>query len=196
MSISRMIRWGGLAGALGGALWVAMLALYATLPVAHPGDHRRGGENLVILSAPLINVGILALHGHQRRRAGRFGRLAVAICGGGAVLVTAARVTVDVGIAPAAVFVASFALFFAGLLMLGTSALLAGEVPGPAAALLLASTLVLLAANFEDGRIWAAVPFGLAWAWVGLAVWRGRRWSLRTPTAGAECAVAAPAPSW
>src|SRR5215213_6348516 len=57
MSISRLIRWGGLVGAAGGALWVVLLALYAGLPAAAPGELREGGEDLVLLAAPLISAG-------------------------------------------------------------------------------------------------------------------------------------------
>ena len=175
MSISRMIRWGGLAGAAGGVLWVVLLAVYAALPTAAAGELRSGGENVVLFAVPLINVGIVALYGHQRRRAGWFARFALAVGCAGFVLNLFSRLLTDFADVPESWLQVSSVVYFAGLLLFGWSAFVAGEVPAPAAALLLASTIVLPFARFEDARAWAAAPFGVAWVWLGWAVWRGRR---------------------
>jgi len=182
MSISRLIRWGGLVGAAGGALWVVLLALYAGLPAAAPGELREGGENLVMLAAPLINVGVVALYGHQRRRAGWFGRFAFAVGVAGAVLMPATRLLVDFADVATSWFGASSAVFFAGLVLFALSVLVAGEAPASAAAFLLASTAALPFTGFEDARAWAAAPFGVAWVWLGWVVWRGRRPMRGRPT--------------
>src|SRR5689334_9947062 len=112
MSISRLIRWGGLAGAAGGVLWVVLLAVSATLPA---------------LAIPLINVGIVALCGHQRRRAGWFGRFAFVVGCGGAAAMLATRLLVDFADVPGRWFDAALAAFYAGLLLFGLSALLVAK---------------------------------------------------------------------
>ena len=175
MSISRLIRWGGLAGAAGGALWVVLLLLQPSVGAYRPWEVRERGDNVVILAAPLIHLGIVALYGHQRRRSGTFGRFAFAAGCAGAALMLVTRVLVDFADVPEGWFGASSGLFFAGLLLFGLSVLFAGEVPAPAAALLLVSSIVLPLARLEAGLACVAAPFGMAWVWLGWVVWRGRR---------------------
>lgn len=58
----------------------------------------------------------------------------------------------------------SFVLF-------GFTTFVTGVLPRGAAALLVLGALLLALFNFGDARIWLGVPFGLAWLWLGYALW-------------------------
>ncbi len=98
MTPSSLIRWSGLAALAGGALWVAVFAVYASRP-SGPGSEPPYGsfEGLGVpglLSLVLIALGLLGLdlpswRGQGHGRLGRVG-LDVALLGVFAIVVTGA----------------------------------------------------------------------------------------------------------
>ena len=77
MSSSNFVSWGGLAAVAGGALWMAVFALFASRP-SGPGSAPpyRSFEGLYVpclISTVLIVAGLVALHVHLRGTYGGLG---------------------------------------------------------------------------------------------------------------------------
>ncbi len=166
MSSSNFVRWGGTAAVAGGALWMAVFALFASRP-SGPGSAPpyRSFEGLYVpclVFAALIVAGLVALHAHLR---GTYGGLGTA----GFVLasVGAAVLVLVVGGAP-------FLLSRVGALgLLLGSALMGAATLRASARLRLASTALVVGSlafflfDTEGARVWFALPYGGAWVLVG-----------------------------
>jgi hypothetical protein len=99
VSSSSFVRWGGLAAVLGGVLWMAVFAVFATRP-SGPGSAPpyRSFEILyvpLLLAAVLIVVGLAALHAHLRGTYGGLGKAGFVLA-----LVGAVSLALVVGGAP------------------------------------------------------------------------------------------------
>ena len=81
------------------------------------------------------------------------------------------RVAVDSGVATAIVFAAGVGVLVLSFVLFGFTTFVTGVLPRGAATLLVLGTLLLAVFNFGDARIWLGVPFGLAWLWLGYALW-------------------------
>lgn len=175
LSPSGPIRWTGLAGLAGGALWLVLIALIAARPEAPVG--RSDDLNVLIaLSGLLILPGLVGLYLCQAGRARWLAAAGVVLGAAGAVLVgaglvqrpgesDAARLLVGLGILA---LIAGFACAGVGLLQTAI-------LPRPAGWLLIIGSLALLDFRFEDAGIWLGVPFGLAWLWLGYELWASAR---------------------
>ncbi len=191
MTPGHLIRWGGLAAMLGGALWVAFAVRLASLPEGCvgaecelPGRTMRPQDGIaaaVFLAAGVCTV--LAVSGLLlRARAvgslGRLGRAGLLLLGAGAVLLSAALLIQqflyggDFPQMPAFVIPAGLALVV-GFLLVAIATLRAGTLPRWASALLVVGTLSLLGFNDQNAQALLAIPFGIAWAAVGYVLWKG-----------------------
>ncbi len=191
MTPGHLIRWGGLAAMLGGALWVAFAVRLASLPEGCvgaecelPGRDIRPGDGLVralFYAAGLCTV--LAVAGRlARARAvgsvGRLGRAGLILLGAGvtllitALLVQAFAYGGDFPHMPTFVIPGGLALAV-GFLLVAIATLRAGALPRWASALLLGGTLALVGFNDQNAQALLAIPFGLAWIGVGYALWSG-----------------------
>lgn len=169
MSSRSWIRLSGLGAMLGGALWGGGLALFAL------GFGRLPAASLSLLVALLLilfSVGGLYLRQAVRqRRLGAIG-LAAAVLGfalslvAGVVGVGALRID-----AAWSIVVLGLYLTLAAAILAGFAAVEAGVIPAAAAPLLIIGGVGTLFLNFEDARAWLGVPFGVAWAWLGAALW-------------------------
>ncbi len=172
---SLWLRWTGLAGLAGAALWLILIAFIAARPEAPTG--RSDDLNVLIaLAGLLILPGLVGLHLCQAGRSRWLAAASVVLGAAGAVLVSAglvqgpgesdpARLLVGLGIM---VLIAGFACAGIGLLQTAT-------LPRPAGWLLIIGSLALLDFRFEDVGIWLGVPFGLAWLWLGYELWSSGR---------------------
>jgi hypothetical protein len=183
------MRLSGPAAVLGGLLWIAGTVVNALKPEGCvgaecdlPGRSMRGGGALdavlFIAAVPLIGVGAAALV-VRARRAGRFGRLGrVGLLGsvvGAALLLTAGLVQAlffggDFPYMPLVVIPGGLAAV-SGVVTLGIAVLRAGVLPRWAGALLIVGALAMLGFNDQNAQALMAIPFGVAWAAAGYALW-------------------------
>jgi hypothetical protein len=182
---SRMLNWGGPAALVGGVLWIIVTIVTALHPEGCiieacdlPGSSLREGTALdgLLAIAALFSLacGLAALVARVRA-AGQFGKLGqistTAIVAGGAVLVAgglaqALHFGIDVPY-----FVVGVLALIVGTLVLGVVILRAAVLPRWVGLLLVIGALALLPANYENARVLLGIPFGLAWAAVGYALW-------------------------
>lgn len=185
MASARLVRWGGVAAMLGGAVWLGAITLYGLQPEGPPGTWRRGWfspNTAVALALALMFLGVLGIHARQRARAGWLGWAAVAVAALGLALMAAGRLAVDVNLLPAwPTMGIAMAVLFLGLLLLGASILRAGVLPRAAGGLLMVGVLAFFVGNFEDPSIWLFLLFGAAWVWLGYSLWSGESADARDP---------------
>jgi len=174
MWLSIGVRAGGLAAMLGGLLLAAAAVLMAFRPPGVPGGPHQAADDLLLatlLAVVLIVGGVAGLHLRQAGRAGAQGTRAFAIAVGGVATAVLGAVMGAIGLPIAwGVFVLGFYTACIGSTQLGLAALRTEVVPRPAALLLAVSSFALMAFNTEDVRALLAVPFGVAWAWLGYAL--------------------------
>jgi hypothetical protein len=178
-------RWSGLAAMLGGFLWIVGAIVIALRPEGCigaacdlPGRSLRTGsalDTVLFFAAVLCIVLAVAAVVIRARRAGRFGRLGRIGLGGGAVglalllsggLVQAIWFSGDFPYMPLVVIPGDLVLLM-GLVLLGIAILRAGVLPRWSAALLIVGTLAMLGFNDQNAQVLMAIPFGLAWTWIG-----------------------------
>ena len=161
------MRCGALAAMLGGLLWVAVL-LETSL---RPADPMRGPSPLLFAALLLIALGLIGVYTTQRAPLVRLGRATGCLAAGSVVFLLAARVLVDVRVAPALLFAVAVGAFLGALLAFFGATLRARVISPVTTGALLITTVSLAFFNFGDSRIWLGVLFGLAWLGVGWAMW-------------------------
>jgi hypothetical protein len=122
VSSSNFVRWGGLAAVAGGALWMAVFALFASRP-SGPGSAPpyRSFEGLYVpclVSAVLVVAGLVALHAHLRGIYGGLGTAGFVLA-----LVGAALLVLVAGGAPFLLSRAGALGFLLGSALMGAAAL-------------------------------------------------------------------------
>ncbi len=189
MQHRRLIRWGGLAAILGGALWSAWAILVSLKPEGCigaecelPGRSPRGYSDLVpllFLAVLLIAIGLVGVVAlaRARRRFGTLGRVGLIIA------VLGASVLVASVLVQSIVFDGDFPLMpnfvIPGMLALATGFLLFSVtllrvLPRWAGALLIVGSLAILGANDQNEQILMVIPFGIAWVTVGWVLWSAK----------------------
>ena len=174
-------RLAGLAAMLGGALATGTFAVLAARPEGVPGGPYRetGGVGPFLIAAlSCIGIGVIGLRARQGGRGARLGAVGLVLVlagAGGLVLVGALLATL--GDVPAALLLRAPALLalLAGSSLSALAGLRAGVLPRAASLAVVAASLAFLAFDLETGRLYFALPFGLAWVWVGCALWSGWR---------------------
>ncbi len=170
MSASGVIRGGGLAALAGGALWVAVFAVYASRSQV-PGPEPPYGsfEGLRVpglLSLLLIALGFLSLDlpGWRGQGHGRLGRVGfdVALLGMFAIVVSWASWPIGM--------IGAWILMV-GSLMVGAAALLAGTLPRWGATALVVGSVAFFFFDTDPARAWFALPYGAAWMVMGYLLW-------------------------
>lgn len=200
MSSSILIRWGGLASIVGGALW-ALTPLRETLFGGRAPEHPvfRPYNFVLVVIAVLLIAGLLAL---RNRYKGRYGRLGAA----GVIVIFVGYAMIFFGSIPAVLLspdgfrgliLAGQDLGFLGALVSGVGAILLGIAlwrAGAASrlgALLLIIALpvgfvgvVLVAAiGFVDiAGLALTVPYGGAWVMLGSQLWSLRGTAAEQPS--------------
>ncbi len=179
MASSDLVRWGGLAAMLGGALWVIVFALYA-LRSSGPGlePPYRSFEGLgfpALLSLLLIMLGFVGLHIWRREVYGRLGTVGFVLALVGAVVLVVSGASWPMGL------VGAFALMV-GSLLVGAAALVTSALPRWGAIVLMVGSLAFFLFNTETAQAWFALPYGVAWIAVGYLLWAGGGEAAQRPT--------------
>ena len=196
MSSSDLVRRGGLAGMLGGALFVVSALLIASMPRGCIGDEcafrqmRDPGiaGALLMFALLLVVVGAAGLV-VRVRRAGRLGRL-----GETGIIVAAVGAALPVigGLIQGILFEGDYPLmpFFVipgllalvvGFVLLGLAILQARVLPRWAAVLLVAGSLAMLGFNDQNAQALMAIPNGIAWMAVGYLLWSDKGEQIQRP---------------
>lgn len=184
MSLSNLIRWGGLAVALGGALFVAGDLLGLTLDGSFAGYADTGTfvaqSALYLLGAALVLLGLVGLYARQAEDSGKLGLAGFLLAFLGTALLTGLMWTqafVVPGLAAEAPVLLeteplgsmlSFIAFTVGWLVFGVATLRARVYPRAAAILLIIGAMLPFAGFVLPA---SAFVFGIAVAWLGLSLW-------------------------
>ncbi len=171
MSTSSFVRWGGLAAVLGGVLWMAVFAVFASRP-SGPGSAPpyRSFEGLYVpclVSAVLIVAGLVALHAHLRGTYGRLGTAGFVLA-----LVGAVSLALVVGGVPFLWSRVGALGLLLGSILMGAAALRASTRLRLAGTTLVVGSLAFFLFDTEGGRVWFALPYGGAWVMVGYLLLR------------------------
>jgi hypothetical protein len=178
----------GVCSAIGGVAWVAACFVHNSLPQgcideqcehatmrgSSPADTVLFGIAGVMLAAS--GLGLL-VEAHRRRPLGRLGALAGITAALGLLLLAAAGVVSSVDNdweGMPGLVLPGIVLLAVGLALVAVVVLRARVVPALVAALLLGTAVLLPAANEQTSRILLAVPFGVAWLALGVALVRDR----------------------
>jgi hypothetical protein len=190
MGRQTVTRWAGLAAMIGGALATGAFATLASRPEGVPGGPYRDADGIgpfLIAALLLGSIGLAGLHARQGGRGGRLGAtgLALGLAGAG-VLVLGCALLATLGDVLVALLLRGPALLalLAGAILSALGGLRAGALSRTAALAVVATSLVFLAFDLESDRLWFALPFGLAWVWVGHTLWSGWRGPVATTPAG------------
>ena len=179
---SNVIRWGGLAAMIGGVLWMAVFAVFASRP-SGPGSAPpyRSFEGLSVpclISAVLIVAGLVALHAHLRGTYGGLGTAGFVLASVG----TAVLVLVVVG-APFLLSRLGALGLLLGSALMGVAALRASVRLRWGGTTLVVGSLAFFLFDTEGARVWFALPYGGAWLLVGYLLLRsGGVEAARPPT--------------
>lgn len=195
MSLSNLIRWGGLATMLAGASFVAADLLSLSISPKFPSSESLGSEPyaiqsvLKLIGAALLLLGLSGLHARQAEAAGPLGTAGfLAAFSGTALAIGSFWATAFFAPAMAAsdpagfdalegppgrladAFVVTMATFVLGWMLFGVAAWRARVYPRAAALLLILSSPLtlgtLLVVGFPTG-----VFFSAAVAWLGYTLW-------------------------
>ncbi len=192
MSSSNLIRWGGLATMLGGAL-LTIANLMG--PFIVDFDNLSGStatsayafhHGLLMLATLLLLAGIPGLHARQSEAAGRLGWAGFLVAFVGTALLMAhfwgqtfiapvlAATAPELIDQPTPLLMAeimlSFLLFTLGWVLFGVSMLRARVYPRAAAGLLIVGSLIPMIGRIAG----SALVLGVALIWLGYALWSGR----------------------
>lgn len=190
---SNLVRWGGIAAMLGGALFATLGLIIAAMPRGCIGDECAirqmrdtgvAGGALLMLALLLIMAGAAGLV-ILARRSGRFGRLGWTGLSAGALGVALLAVgtvlnTRESSLVPAFIIPGLLGLIL-GFLLLGVAVLLAGVLPRWVATLLIVGSLAMLGFNDQNAQALMAVPNGIAWMAVGYVLWSGKDEPIQHP---------------
>jgi hypothetical protein len=172
VSLSSFVRRGGLAAVAGGALWVAVFAVFASRPSGQGlAPTYRSFEGLyvpLLFCAALIVAGLVALHAHLRGTYGGLGKAGFVLAMVGA----AVLVLVVVGVPFLLSRVGAVGLLLGSALM-GAAALRSRARLRWGGAALVAGSLAFFLFDTEGARVWFALPYGGAWVVVGYLLWSG-----------------------
>ena len=171
VSSSSFGRWGGPAAVLGGVLWMAVFAAFATRP-SGPGSAPpyRSFEGLYVpflLAAVLIVAGLAALHAHLRGTYGGLGKAGFVLA-----LVGAVSLALVVGGAPFLWSRVGALGLLLGSALMGADALRASARLRLAGTTLVVGSLAFFLFDTEGARVWFALPYGGAWVMVGYLLLR------------------------
>ncbi len=172
------VRWSGLAAVVGGVAWILAWTILGAMPVAPPGGHREGWESFNLWSGVALMLTMIGLTGaylRQVRRIGGIGHAGFVLPWTGTALMGAGRLgqLVEIGGAWILVILGAFALTI-GVVLFGIATLRAKVLPSAAGLLLSAAGLMLFLVDPENRRALLALPYGIAWLWLGYALWFGR----------------------
>jgi hypothetical protein len=182
------VRWAGLAGMLGGALFVVSAVVISSMPrgciadacAARPMRETGAAGALLMLALLLAVVGMAGLV-IRARHAGRFGTLgktgAVVAAVGAALpaiggLVQGLLYGGDYPLMPLFVIPGVLALVV-GFVLLGIAVLRAGVLPRWTAVFLVVGFLAMFGFNDQNAQALLAIPIGIAWVAVGYVLWSG-----------------------
>lgn len=187
----RFVHWSGIAGTIGGVLWVISTVMHASRPVGCVAEEcaRRtmressAVEGVLNLAALLLfSVTAAGLIGLVRRtgRFGTTGRLGTVLTAAGALVLVLA------GLVQALVFDGDFPLMpyfvvpavaasIIGVVVLAVTVLRSGVLPRWAGGSLVVGAVLMVGFNEQTSAAWLALPFGVAWIAVGYALWADRR---------------------
>lgn len=123
----------------------------------------------------LMLVGVPRIHAFQRDCAGRLGAAAVALACLGLVLMASARLAVDLDLLPGwPTMGAAITVVLLGVLRLGAGIIHAGVLPRGGWAADPGHPGVLRGQLRGPQRLtWLFLLFGVAWVWLGAALWIG-----------------------
>ena len=202
---SNLIRWGGLAAALAGALFVAADLLSLSISPKFPSSESLSSEPyaiqsvLKLVAAVLLLLGLFGLHARQAEAAGPLGTAGFLAAFSGTALVVGSfwataffapamvamdPVAFDAGEGPpgrlADAFVVTMAAFVLGWALFGVASWRARVYPRAAALLLVCGSPLalgtLLVVGFPTG-----VFFSAAVAWLGYTLWSEKGFPARQP---------------
>lgn len=179
MSSAGFIRWSGLAAMLGGVLWVVLWTIEGAKPVAPAGGYRPDYERFNLWSGLALLLMIMGLTGaylRQIRQTGWIGHMGFALPWIGAALMGGGRLgqALDMGSVWVLVILGAFALSI-GTILFGIATLRTRVLPRSPGVLLIVGALMLFLTDPENQRAFLALPFGIAWAWLGYVLWTGSR---------------------
>lgn len=157
---------------LGGVLWCAIWARWASLPVAASGDVKPGGELfdlLNVVATVLALIGLTGLHVVQAHRSGRLASVTIGVLWLSALSMAAWAV----GLLDSYMFfMGGVIALLAGLIAVTVFTLRAGVLPRLAILPLLVGVLLFPLMNPDDGRAVFALPLGISWIWLGASLRR------------------------
>ena len=181
-----LVRWGGVAAMVGGALFVVLALVMASMPRGCIGaecafregrDTGLAGGALLMLALLLVVAGAAGLV-IRARHAGRFGGLGITSVVVGAVAAVLFFIgtvlnTQGSSLVPLFIIPGLLALIV-GFVLLSVAVLRARALPRWAAILLMVGSLAKLGFNDQNWQALMAVPNGLAWMAVGCVLWSDR----------------------
>jgi hypothetical protein len=172
---SNVIRWGGLAAMLGGAVFVTDTVL--TLTVADPSEDR-WLDILFVTGILLVVVGLVGFHELQRERYGRIGRASFYTV----VVASLVQVVGLVGFLLGSkalewLILAGGLGSLVGFVLYGAATLRAGVLPRWCGV----AIIVALPASIPLGE-YASLLFGLVWLVLGYTLWSQRSSSAGQPS--------------
>lgn len=195
MSSSNLIRWGGLAALVGGALLAVSDILNAALFPGEPGSEVMATSSwflvqiLGLVALLLIALGLVALYARQAEQAGTLGLIAFVMDFSGTVMMfgllwgepflgpmLAEEAPEVLNIEPTGTLVAgvmlALVLFALGWLLFGLVSLRAGVLPRGAAALMMVGAVLFFILALLELPLGSLV-LDAAVAWMGYALWSG-----------------------
>ena len=183
VSSLNLVRWGGVAAMVGGALFVVLALVMASMPRGCIGAECafRGGRDTGLAGGALLMLALLLVVAGaaglviRARHAGRFGGLgitSVVVGAVAAVLLFIGTVLNTQGSSLVPLFIIPGLLaLIVGFVLLSVAVLRARALPRWAAILLMVGSLAMLGFNDQNWQALMAVPNGLAWMLLGYVLW-------------------------
>ncbi len=187
---SNLIRWGGLAAMLGGALFVVLLSIQPFVGESHALFH-----TLSVPPFALLALGIAGLYLRQKERFGWLGKVGFylpftgfALMAVGGLTIIFVEVVFGAGSTPgwldAIVHMVAFLLVIVGSVLFAVAILRASVLPKGGAWLLIIGLVLFLGVDAGGGESpWLVVLpsalFGAGWAWLGYVLWSGKEEPVR-----------------